>query len=127
MKNNRWFTLTSVALLALTLIGIAVPNSFTAPPATDAIMVTAFVVNQNCQGGDFVQVTLSATVAPDRPAMFRWDFNNDGVFDTQPSSNPTVTHRYRDEKNVTARVAAIRNGQIKDTDTVTFQTLRCGN
>jgi PKD domain len=55
---------------------------------------------------------------------FQWDFNNDGVFDTPLSLNPTVSHLYRDEANVTAVVRAAK-GRHSATNSVTFTTLRC--
>lgn len=122
MKNKR-IKLIGTAMLGLVLIGIAAPS---ARPSTTATL-TATVVDQQCQGGDFVNVTLTATIQPPRPGvLFVWDFDNDGVFDTAPSSDPTVTHAYPDEVTATARVGAVKNGRIRATDTVTFGTVRCG-
>lgn len=122
MKNNKWFKLGGAALLGLMILGFAVPSAQTAPTVT----LTAVVQSQQCQGGDFVNVTLTATLNP--PAQnvrFQWDFNNDGVFDTPLSPNPTVSHLYPDETNVTAVVRAVKNGHSA-TDSVTFTTRRCG-
>ncbi len=111
------------AFLALVLIAFTVPTAFTAPAAT----LTASVVDQQCQGGDFVNVTLTATLSPQKNGvLYTWDFNNDGVFDTEPSTNPTVSHLYPDEVSVTARVM-VTKGRRSAEDTVTFGTLRCGN
>lgn len=111
------------AFLALVLAGMAVPTALTAPTAT----LTASVVDQVCQGGDFVNVTLTATLSPPKNGvLYSWDFDNDGVFDTEPSANPTVSHSYPDEETVTARVMVMRGRRSAD-DTVTFGTLRCGN
>jgi uncharacterized protein (DUF58 family) len=121
MKNNKWFKLGGAALLGLMILGFAVPNGQTAPSVT----LTAMVQDQQCQGGDFVNVTLTATLNPPAQRVrFQWDFNNDGIFDTPLSSNPTVTHLYPDEVNVTAVVKAVRNNRSA-TDSVTFSTLRC--
>ena len=55
---------------------------------TDRIAVTAFVENQVCMGGDFVQVTFSATSRSTvQPVGFRWDFTNNGSFDTARSTD----------------------------------------
>ena len=90
-------------------------------------MLTAVVQDQQCQGGDFVNVTLSATLNPPvQNVRFQWDFNNDGIFDTPLSTNPTVTHLYPDEVNVTAVVKVVK-GRNSVTDPVTFSTLRCEN
>jgi plastocyanin len=87
--------------------------------------VTAFVVKQTCLNGDFVQVTLSATVQPNQPAKYRWDFTNNGTFDTALSSVPKVTHNYPDERRITARVRMVNAQGMVRFDTVTFTTKRC--
>ena len=111
------------ALLGAVLIGIAVPTALTAPTA---VTLTAMVADQACQGGNGVNVTLTATLSPPKTGVrYSWDFNNDGIFDTAPSSNPTVTHLYPDEVNVTA-VVKVTKGTKSATDPVTFQTIRCG-
>jgi len=121
MRNNIWFKLGGVALLGLMVLGVAVPSAQTAP----AVTLTALVQNQQCRGGDFVNVTLTATInPPQQNVRFQWDFNNDGIFDTPLSPNPTVSHRYPDEVNVTAVVRAVK-GQRQATDAVSFSTLRC--
>jgi len=103
------------------ILGFAVPSGQTATTAT----LTGVVQDQQCQGGDFVNVTLTATLTPPAQRVrFQWDFNNDGVFDTSLSLDPTVTHLYPDEVNVTAVVKAVR-GNRSATDSVTFSTLRC--
>ena len=99
--------------------------SVLATPAAQALTVTAFVVKQVCLNGDFVQVTLSATVQPTQPARYRWDFTNNGTFDTALSSNPKVTHAYLDERRITARVRAVNAKGVVAFDTVTFTTRRC--
>ena len=119
MKQYRWLNWIGPTGLALML-------SVMAAPAAQALTVNAFVVKQTCLNGDFVQVTLSATVQPNQPAKYRWDFTNNGTFDTTASSNPTVTHRYPDEKRITARVRAVNANGVAAIDTVTFTTKRCG-
>ena len=121
MKNNTWFKLGGAALLGLMILGVDVPTGQTATTAT----LTAIVQNQQCQGGNLVNVTLTATLnPPQQNVQFQWDFNNDGVFDTPLSTNPTVTHLYPDESNVTAVVRAVK-GRRSATDPVTFNTVRC--
>ena len=121
MKNNIWFKLSGAAFLGLMVLGFAVPSGESAT----AVTLTAAVQDQQCQGGDFVNVTLTATLSrPAQNVRFQWDFNNDGVFDTPLSTNPTVTNRYPDEVNVTAVVKAVR-GSRSATDSVTFSSLRC--
>ena len=121
MKNDIWFKLGGAALLGLMILGFAVPSGQTAPTAT----LTAMVQDQQCQGGNNVNVTLRPTLNPPAQRVrFQWDFNNDGIFDTPLSSNPTVTNLYPDETNVTAVVKAVK-GNHSATDPVTFSTLRC--
>jgi len=109
--------------MGLMILGFAFASGQSASAAT----LTAFVVDQQCQGGDFVQVTLSATLEPaSRRVQYTWDLNGDGIFDTPLSTDPTVVTSYPDEINVTATVKAVaKNGRFI-TDSVTFSTLRCG-
>ena len=118
MKRNRWFKWIGVAGLGLMLSALAAP-------AAQALTVNAFVVRQVCLNGDFVRVTLSATVSPAQPAKYRWDFTNNGTFDTALNSNPKVTHNYPDERRFTARVRAVNASGKVAFDTVTFTTRRC--
>lgn len=120
MKNTRGKSFG--ALLGLVLIGLTVPMALAAP---SAVTLTASVVDQQCQGGDFVNVTLTAMLSRNvQGVSYTWDFENDGVFDTAPSTNPTVSHSYPDEVSVTARVR-VTKGRRSAEDTVTFGTLRC--
>lgn len=116
MKRNRWWI--GVSGLSLMLSALAVP-------AAQALTVTAFVVKQVCLNKDVVQVTLSATVSPAQPAKYRWDFTNNGTFDTALNSSPKVTHNYPDERRITARVRAVNARGVVAFDTVTFTTRRC--
>jgi len=113
-----------VAVLGLLLVAAPVQSGLAAPAAP---VLTATVLDQQCQGGDFVNVTLTATLSPPKSGVrFSWDFNNDGIFDTAPNPNPTVTTQYPDEVNVTATVK-VTKGTRSATDSVTFATLRCEN
>ncbi len=119
MKNKQSKFI--AAALGLILIGITAPSAFTAPTVT----LTASVMDQQCQGGDVVNVTLTATLAPPKPGvMYQWDLNNDGVFDTALSTDPKVTSGYPDEVRRTARVRATKGNRSAES-TVTFNTLRC--
>jgi uncharacterized protein (DUF58 family) len=121
MKNKK-LILIGAAALSLVLLAVAAPSALSAPTAT----LTASVQSQACQGGDNVNVTLTATLQPPQSNVrYTWDFNNDGIFDTAPSPNPTVTHRYPDEANVTA-VVKVTKGTRSATDSITFSTVRCG-
>lgn len=122
MKNKtmKWI---GAAALSLMMIGMTAPSAFTEPAAPT---LTASVVSQQCQGGNGVNVTLTAILSPNRSGvLYAWDFDNDGVLDTVPDANPTVTTLYPDEMVETATVAVIRNGRTKLSDSITFQTLRC--
>ena len=67
MKNKqiKWI---GAAALSLVLIAVAAPSAFTEPAAPT---LTASVVSQACQGGDGVNVTLTAVFVsePDRRAL----------------------------------------------------------
>ena len=119
-KRIKW---AAAAALSLIMIGVAVPSAFTEPAAPT---LTASVVSQQCQGGNGVNVTLTAVLSPSRSGvLYAWDFNGDGVLDTVPDANPTVTTLYPDEMVETATASVIKNGRTKLSDSITFQTLRC--
>ena len=119
MKQNLMLKWIGAAVLGLMLCTMMAPGA-------QALTVNAFVVRQVCVNGDVVAVTLSATVQPIQPVKYRWDFTNNGTLDTLASSNPTVTHRYPDERRFTARVVAVNARGVRAVDTVTFITRRCG-
>ena len=119
MKRNRWFKWIGVAGLALMLSVLAAPRA-------EAQTVTAFVVGQVCANSDFAKVTLSAKMTPSQPAKYRWDFTNNGTFDTPLSSIPRVTHLYREDLRFTARVQAITAKGVVRVDTVIFHARSCG-
>ena len=119
MRAHRWFKWIGAAGLGLMLYAMAAPGA-------QALTVNAFVVRQVCINGDVVAVTLSATVQPRVVVTYRWDFTNNGSLDTAPNRNPTVTHRYPDERRITARVVATTANGVRAVDTVTFTTRRCG-
>src|SRR4029434_11001754 len=128
MKNmicsikKHWVAVLGVAVFGLLLVAVPVQSGLAAPAAP---VLTASVQDQQCQGGDNVNVTLTATLNPPKSGVrFSWDFNNDGIFDTAPDRNPTVTTQYPDEVNVTATVK-VTKGTKSATDSVTFATLRC--
>ena len=130
MKNiirsikKHWVAVLGVAVLGLLLVAAPVQPGLAAPAAP---VLTATVQDQQCLGGDFVNVTLTATLSPPKSGVrFSWDFNNDGIFDTAPNRNPTVTTQYPDEVNATATVK-VTKGTRSVTDSVTFATLRCEN
>jgi hypothetical protein len=122
MKNKqiKWI---GAAALSLVMTAMAAPNALTEPAAPT---LTASVVSQQCQGGDDVNVSLTAVLSPNwTGVLYAWDLNNDGVFETTPDANPTVTALFPDEIVTTASVAVMKNGRVKLTDSITFQTLRC--
>ncbi len=130
MTNKRIFAV--VGAVALAVVG-ALPVMAAAPhpprpaAAPDTLTVTATVADQVCLNGDTVEVTLTAIVDSTSEAGSRWDFTNDGRFDTRLSTNHTVVTRYGDELNITARAGARNREGDRASDTVTFQTLRCEN
>ena len=107
--------------------GFAVVLGVMAAPGVQAqaLTVHAFVVRQACVIGGDVAVTLSATVQPNVPVTYRWDFTNNGSLDTPPSRSATKTHVYNDETRYTARVVATTANGMHASGTVTFTTKCC--
>ena len=124
MKKTR-FAAVLAAALAVSALGAGAASARPAVP--QSLTLTASVAGQTCQAnGDFVDVTLTATaVSSSTVRGYRWDFTNDGRFDTKAAQDPTVVHTYADEINVTARVGAKNTEGDTAFDTVTFSTLRC--
>ena len=120
MRTNRWFKWIAAAGFAVVLGVMAAPGA-----QAQALTVHAFVVRQSCVIGGDAAVTLSATVRPNVPVTYRWDFTNNGSLDTRANRNPTVTHVYNDEIRVTARVVATTANGMRASDTVTFTTKCC--
>lgn len=121
MSFKRFASATSVAVV----LGLLGTSQAVAAPAS--LTVTAFVEDQMCLSGDRVQVDLSATSESTSAVRYRWDFNNDGIFDTRFRRIPDASAVYPDEVNVTAVVQARnREGDIAS-DPVSFATLRCEN
>ena len=119
MTTNRW-------IKQLGAIGLFMLATAFVAPAAQALTVTASVVQQTCINGDTVRVTFTANVQPNQQVKYRWDFNNDGVWDTVASTDPTVSRRYTDEVRRTARVRAVSASGEVAFDRVTFVTKRCG-
>lgn len=123
LLNNRRCKWVGTAVIGFILVGLAAPSAFTGPLAPQLV---ASVAGQECTPAMDVNVTLTATLTPPKAdAMYVWDFDNDGVFDTPPSIDPTVSHEYADESTFTAVVAVMKGSQLKDTVSVTFTTVLC--
>ena len=122
--------LTAVAILAVVAgsgpVAAQTPSeAIGEPEIPQAINITAILIEEQCVGGDFVNVTLSGMGNSSSPAEFAWDFENNGTIDTGGLSNPRVEHLYPDEVNVTAKLFARNAENQMDTDTITFGTLNC--
>ena len=115
----------AVGLTAALALGVLPAAALAAPSDGRTLNITAVVVNQQCQGGDFVNVTLSGMGNSSSTPMFAWDFNNDGTIDTGALARPRVMHLYPDEVTVTATLFARNQEGDRDRDSVTFGTLNC--
>ena len=123
LQNRKWLTVIGGVGLALALIATPTRVAQTAPNIT----LVAKIQDQQCRGPEFVYVTLTATLSPpQRDVRYAWDFNSDGIYDTVPSPNPTVTHFYPDGTNQVATVKVIK-GTRTTTASVSFDVLQCPN
>src|SRR4029453_14452896 len=91
----------------------------------ETLNITAILIEEECLGGDFVNVTLSGMGNSSSPVEFAWDFENNGSIDTGALSNPRVQHSYPDEVHVTPKLFARNDEGQMVSDTITFGTLNC--
>ncbi len=81
------------------------------PPVADAN--GPYVVNE----GTAVLFNAGSSYDPDGdPLQYRWDFNNDGIWDTEWSSSPTASFTWCDNYTGFAMVN-VSDGSLTDTDT----------
>ena len=69
--------------------------------------------------GSEIIFNASGSTDPDEDELqYRWDFDNDGTWDTDYSTDPTATYTWYDDYNGTAKVE-VYDGEYTDTDTGT--------
>ena len=108
-------------------LAMSIAGAAPAGASTDAFQVKAVFVSATCQGGDFANVKLTALQRGGTGTInYRWDFTNNGSFDTPPSTDPATSHLYGDELTATARVGARDGSGATAFSTITFSTPRCG-
>jgi len=67
--------------------------------------------------GDQIIFDARASYDPDEDWLeYRWDFNNDGIWDTEWSSSPSASHTWNDDWSGTAKLE-VSDGELTDTDT----------
>jgi len=116
-----------VATIAGAALAASIAGALPATAAPRALQVTAIFLDSRCQGGDFAQVKLTAqTSGATGDVFYKWDWTNNGSFDTRQLASPTVTHLYPDETTVQARVGARDATGAIAQDSVQFTTPRCG-
>ena len=121
MKNKK-LILIGAAALSLVLLAVAAPSALSAPTAT----LTASVQSQACQGGDNVNVTLTATLQPPQTTSDIPGISTTTAFSIpRPAPNPTVTSSLPGRNERHGRSEGDK-GTRSATDSITFSTLTCG-
>jgi uncharacterized repeat protein (TIGR01451 family) len=70
--------------------------------------------------GSPITLDASASYDPDnQPLQYRWDFDNDGIWDTTWSSSPTIEHIWSDNLSSHVRVE-VSDGQVSRSDAATL-------
>jgi PKD domain len=115
-----------VAGLIAAAFAASIAGASPAMASTDAFQVKAVFLSATCQGGDFANVKLTALLRGGTGTInYRWDFTNNGSFDTAPSTDPATSHLYGDELTFTARVGAKDGSGATAFSTISFSTPRC--
>jgi hypothetical protein len=97
-------------MLAMTVFHLAPINN---PPIADAN--GPYTANE----GSSVTFDASGSYDPDGDTLqYRWDFNNDAIWDTSYSTSPTALHTWNDDHSGTV-VVEVYDGKDTDTDSTT--------
>ena len=92
-------------------VGFPVPLLLNKPPVADAN--GPYTANE----GSLITFDASHSFDPNNdPLQYRWDFNNDGTWDTGWSSSPTASYTWYDDWTGTAKVE-VSDGKLTDDDT----------
>ncbi|MCF8229360.1 MAG: PKD domain-containing protein, partial [Bacteroidales bacterium] len=108
-----------IALLMISLFNQCSKDDNTEEPANNN-PTAAFSVNPS-SGGLQTSFTFDASAShdpetADQELMVRWDFNGDGIWDTEYSDNKTATHQYASTGTFEAKLV------VQDTDKNTDET-----
>jgi len=99
-----------------------VPPTTSTPSGT--FQVDGYEIEQTCEG-TALYIDMSAT-ANDSTAQFRWDYQNDGVYDSAYQSNPASRPVYFGQgQTITARVQARNSAGLLSSDPVVMTAVNC--
>lgn len=93
-------------------------NYITVMPANNAPVANAGEAYQADEGSP---VTFDASLSSDPEGaalQYRWDFENDGTWDTEWSNNPVATHTWADDWSGTVKLE-VSDGELTGSDTAT--------
>ena len=114
------------AAMAASLLGAVPAVASPIGGSPTALRTEGFVVDMQCSSGDFALVSLSArSKGGEGVVKYRWDWTNNGTFDTPGSENPGARHQYPDEASFTARVGVRDGAGHVGADQVEFVTIEC--
>jgi len=107
--------------LALALLATAPASA-----AVQSLRIHGYVIEQTCYGQDLFVDMSAIAESSSQPVRFRWDFDNNGRWDTPPRTDPFERPVYvGDGQRIKVRVGARNPGGDRAQDTFAFTAVDC--
>lgn len=114
----RWIAIGGLALVVVTV--------HPAAAAVQSLAIRGYVIEQTCYGEDLFVDMSAVHESSSEPVRFRWDFENDGRWDTPPRIDPSESTLYvGDGQEITVRVGAKNPEGDRAQDRFSFAAVDC--